>query len=69
MCSPALPPHILKDKLCLPGAEAFLIHARVTEKLLPVSDPFHSSVGPQVPILKAAVQITPRTRLHVKDAY
>lgn len=52
------------------GTEAFLIHARMTEKLIPVSDSFHSSVRPQVPILKVAIQITPQsTRLDAKDAY
>lgn len=51
------------------GAEEFLNHARVTEMLLPVSDSFHSSVGPWVPILKVVIQIPPRSRLDVKDAY
>lgn len=51
------------------GAEEVLIHARLTEKLLPVSDSFHSSVGPWVPILRAVIQISPQSRLRVKDPY
>lgn len=51
------------------GAQEFLIHARMAEKLLPVSDSFHSSVGPRVPILRVVIGITPQTRLDVRDAH
>lgn len=51
------------------GAQEFLIHAGMAEKLLPVSDSFHSSVGPEVPILRVVIQIAPQTRLDVRDAY